>query len=204
MGNAGTIWRKLILNEHLFAKALSELKDQNIENYELLGHTLTQAYTAYAELFEQRYQEGHIKRCHGDLKSTNLWVRPKRRKSLQQLLTLDCVDFRPDFCHIDTLSDVAMLAIDIEQHLVNLPGKGVNRQEGKELTQHFLNVYLERVHEKSEVALPLLEYYMTEKSMVCAYMSILYDALLPLGKKYLDVALTHSQKLEGLLKSTGR
>jgi hypothetical protein len=45
-----------------------------------------------------------------------------------------------------------------------------------------------------------LEYYMTEKAMICAFMSILYDQLPTLGEKYLDVAFAHAQKLQRKLK----
>jgi len=46
----------------------------------------------------------------------------------------------------------------------------------------------------------LLEYYMTEKAMICAFMSILYDQLPTLGEKYLDVAFAHAQRLQRKLK----
>src|SRR5260370_41514472 len=120
------------------------------------------------------------KRCHGDLKATNLWVRPKSslgglKKNGQELIALDCVDFNPDFCHIDTLSDVAMLAIDIEMHLTSKTDNSINARFGQKLAEHFLYTYLEEAKERSEAVWPLLEYYMTEKSMVCAYVSILYD-----------------------------
>ena len=42
---------------------------------------------------------------------------------------------------------------------------------------------------------------MTEKAMVCAYMSILYDGLPTLGEKYLQVILAHSQELAKHLSS---
>src|SRR5205807_9328190 len=126
-GNYGTydaILSKLNLNCELFLEALGELSNNydNPKKYGWIVGFMSQACSAYAELFKRRYQNGHIKRCHGDLKATNLWVRPAQtiflglKKYPQQLLALDCIDFNPEFCHIDTLSDVAMLAIDIEMH----------------------------------------------------------------------------------------
>jgi hypothetical protein len=40
---------------------------------------------------------------------------------------------------------------------------------------------------------------MTEKSMICAYMCILFDGQPSLGEKYLEVALNHAQELKKLL-----
>ena len=71
-----------------------------------------------------------------------------------------------------------MLVIDLEMLLltnwlkVNFSSNG---QEEGSLTKYFLNCYLREMQEESDNWYPLLEYYMTEKSMVCAYVSILYD-----------------------------
>ena len=146
--------------------------------------------------FNKRYREGHIKRCHGDLKAANLWVCPPDNDSQAQerLIPLDCVDFNPEFCNIDTLSDVAMLAIDLEMRLGNPVGNGNEKLSGQQLARHFLHTYLKASGE-SETVWPLLEYYMTEKAMVCAYMSVQYDGLPTLGEKYLEVVLTHAKEL---------
>ena len=206
-GKPECIASKLALNRQLFEEALRSLPsdhftDNYIENYRWIGNVMDRACNIYTPYFKQRYENGHIKRCHGDLKATNLWIRPKKRsgEELQELIALDCVDFNPDFCHIDTLSDVAMLAIDIETLLTDLSDKSPGMRFGQKLAEHFLYTYLEKAKERSEAAWSLLEYYMTEKSMVCAYVSILYDNLPEQGKRYLDVARNHAQKLENTLK----
>ncbi len=156
------------------------------------------------ESFEQRHNSKHIHRCHGDLKTTNLWIcqpnnpRSRSQASNRRLVALDCVDFKPEFCHIDTLSDVAMLAIDLEMRLTSWSRDPQDQERGRELTQLFLNTYLDEMCEKESARL-LLEYYLTEKAMVCMYMSILYDDLPSLGEKYLSVVLNHSQKLADYL-----
>jgi aminoglycoside phosphotransferase family enzyme len=168
------------------------------------------ANASYTELFQQRHEDHHIMRCHGDLKTTNLWIKPQSSylfgliKQPPRLIALDCVDFNPEFCHIDTLSDVAMLAIDLEMHLsrdwldVNECSK-MQKQEGERLARNFLDFYLCEMQEDSEKWGPLLEYYMTEKSMVCAYVSILFDKNPLNSKKYLEVAFVHAQRLEAML-----
>ncbi len=156
------------------------------------------------ESFEQRHRHKHIRRCHGDLKATNLWIcqasNPRSQSQLtdRRLIALDCVDFKPEFCHIDTLSDIAMLAIDLEMRLTSWSSNPQDQRRGKRLTKLFLNTYLHEMGEK-ETARLLLDYYLIEKAMICTYMSILYDDMPSLGEKYLNVVLIHSQKLAGYL-----
>jgi aminoglycoside phosphotransferase family enzyme len=207
-GTHNGILSKLNLNCELFLEALGELSNNynNLKKYSWIVDLMAQACRAYAKLFGRRYQNGHIKRCHGDLKATNLWVRPAQTfffgliKYPQQLLALDCIDFNPEFCHIDTLSDVAMLAIDIEMHTMEKRHEAANMDYGQGFANYFLDTYL-RDYDQDVDAWPLLQYYMTEKAMVCAYVSILYDSLPALGEKYLDIANVHAKQLRILIKS---
>jgi aminoglycoside phosphotransferase family enzyme len=112
-----------------------------------------------------------------------------------QLLSLDCVDFNPKFCHIDTLSDVAMIAVDLEMFLAHQSGSSKPQPDSEKLVQHFLYTYLRAANE-SEAVWPVLEFYMTEKAMICAYMCILSGKQPSLGEQYLDVVLTRSKKLQ--------
>jgi aminoglycoside phosphotransferase family enzyme len=197
---------KLALNKCLFNDALNRLADnyENVEKYRHIGDLMESACEALVRDFEQRYRDGHIKRCHGDLKATNLWVQDKslllgRKKFRKRLLALDCIDFNPEFCHIDTLSDIAMLAIEIEMRIKIWPSEDVKVQYRGSPVQHFLYTYLNKTQEDCETLWPLLHFYMTEKSMICAYMCILFDHLPTLSEKYFEVALNHAQELEKLL-----
>jgi hypothetical protein len=67
-------------------------------------------------------------------------------------------------------------------------GSNGQEKEGESLTTFFLDCYLREMHEDKDKWDPLLEYYITEKSMVCVFVSILYDEQLLIGKKYLEVA----------------
>ena len=194
--NFGTpegLMSKLRFNGEFFHEALDQLP-AILENSDLnvLRRTdkiLEHIGIAYSQSFNVRHNYGYIKRCHGDLKASNLWIPSNGDMIPGRVLFLDCVDFNPEFCNIDTLSDVAMLAIDLEMRL------GVNlKDRGKQLARHFLNTYLQVTNEKSYVW-PILEYYMTEKAIVCAYMSILFDGTPTLGEKYLRVALNHTHNL---------
>lgn len=196
------ILAKLDLNCEFFLEALGKLSNgnDNLSKYAWITELMIWACRAYGNLFRRRHQNGHIHRCHGDLKSTNIWMRPAKTiffglmKYPQQLLALDSIDFNPEFCHIDTLSDVAMLAIDIEMHSWDKRYIA----EGMGFAYYFLDSYL-RDYSQDEDAWPLLQYYMTEKAMVCAYVSILYDGLPALGEKYLDIASAHARQLQEFL-----
>lgn len=187
-GRPDRIAKKLSLNNDLFLDALSELFRSGYKNYVWIVDCLEKACDLYSSLFETRYAEHRIKRCHGDLKAANLWVRPACMFSFRaKLLALDCIDFKPEFCLIDTLSDVAMLVIDLERLYPERAGR-------------FLERYLAEMHEDSVLVKPLLEYYLTEKAVVCSYVSILFDDHQEkLGKAYLHIASSHARKLQILV-----
>src|SRR5260221_3207524 len=211
-GNLESISSKLALNRHFFNEALQllALDDESVNKFKCIGRLMTQFCRDYSEHFDQRYRNGHIKRCHGDLKAANLWIRPESllfwglKQYPPQLLALDCIDFRPEFCHIDTLSDIALLPIDIEMQLTDWSVVNMNRLSGQNTARYFLCTYLHKAQEDDETTWPLLEYYMTEKSIVSASMNILYSSSSILGKRYLDIALSHAEKLEKLLANSGK
>jgi aminoglycoside phosphotransferase family enzyme len=199
---------KLAINRKIYKTALQKLSNEGKEigEYERFDVLLVEACIQLSHLFQRRYDIGHVKRCHGDLKSTNLWANPRRFFGLRKIhvLALDCIDFKDEFCYIDTLSDLAMLLVDIEMRLNDQADNSDNGSSKMELANVFLNVYLHEMHEGKEEILPILEYYMVEKSIVCAFMSILYDKKIKLGEKYLKVGLVHADTLQELLKSSGK
>lgn len=232
IGGSKTIGAKLAFNIGEFTTALNMLVDEGRkETYAEITVCLQQAYKKYDNHFQSRYIGGHVKRCHGDLKVTNLWLRPFSTETegektpltdKVELLALDCVDFNQEFCHIDTLSDVAMLAIDLQasilaqryqntvadlncgQSQVVQPTSETDEVAG--LIYLFLKTYLEEAQEQVSEAISLLEYYMTEKAMVCAYICLLYDKhpangqdYMTWGLRYMDIALWHSRHLKRLL-----
>ncbi len=207
MGTLELLEAKLETNLKLFRDALQDLpvEKRDERNHETISRQLKEFIHLHADLFRQRYAEQPPKRCHGDLKATNLWIDTGHRRNSrnrikhQRLLALDCIDFRPDFCHIDTLSDVAMLAVDLEMRMTPYTTHSGSNPYGQILADHFILTYLNAANETDRVR-PLLEYYMTEKAMVGAFMSIHFDSLPSLGEKYLKVALAHAAKLEKYLQ----
>lgn len=125
------ISRKLHLNIWQFSKALYQrnsnqqglidlaIRENGVSLIKSVPRLLKLMSKTHMHSFTNRHQEGKIKRCHGDLKATNLWFYPSKTglRLYGRLMPLDCIDFNPDFYNIDTLSDVAMLAIDLETRL---------------------------------------------------------------------------------------
>jgi aminoglycoside phosphotransferase family enzyme len=59
------------------------------------------------ELFEQRQSEGKIRDCHGDLHSANIFI-------TDRIIIFDCIEFSKDFRFIDTASEIAFMAMDLD------------------------------------------------------------------------------------------
>jgi aminoglycoside phosphotransferase family enzyme len=196
VGGVDTLLWKLSVNKHLFEETLSFLPQSEQARYARVGQIMELAHQACQELFAQRYATGCIKRCHGDLKATNLWVRPGLKP---QLLALDCIDFQPEFCYIDTLSDVAMVVVNIEAWLGNQMEGGENRQKAQKLAQIFLKSYLAYTQETGTHIWPLIEYYMVEKAMVCTFTSEKHYKESDVEDQFPSIALFHAKNLHSLL-----
>lgn len=186
-----TIDSKLAFNIKRLGQAIEEKSDTSMKaQYDYICRVMSIACNYCASYFEQRCLNGHIKRCHGDLKTTNLWISPWRILP-RKLFAIDCIDFKADFCHIDTLSDIAMLAVDIQQVMSS---SGVN--DAEELRRYFLEIYCKKMQENDVCIQLLLNYYMVEKAMVCSYVSMLLDNSLELGKRYFAIAYQLARELE--------
>ncbi len=182
---------KLAFNSRRLGQAVQSLGDAYIaECYAYICRVMNIVYEKYISYFDWRTSGGHVKRCHGDLKATNLWVSPGGILP-RKLFALDCIDFNPDFCRIDTLSDTAMLAVSIQQVMTES-----GECDGEELTLHFLEAYCQEMRESDACVQALLKYYMTEKAMVCSYVSVLLDNSLELGKRYFAIAHQLAKQLE--------
>lgn len=187
-GLPASIAAKLKFNRQFFIQSLHKLSLDGIDvsAYQCIDAIMNTAVFDLEPDFKRRFDQGHIKRCHGDLKLTNLWIRlPQKR-----LLALDCIDFNLDFSHIDTLSDVAMFVMDLQMHLSS---------EQKPLVKEFVSTYLLEMAEDEKIVEAVLKYYITEKAMVCANVSILLDHASERGMKYLSLALQQARELQDLL-----
>jgi len=144
----------------------------------------------YKEYFNQRVQEQRIKRCHGDLKAPHIWIAPYsnclRGEPWKYVCVLDTIDFNLMFCNIDVLSDLAMLLIDLQA-----------RTKWFELAKSMEDYYLMRTGQQDKVSRSVLNYYLVEKAIMWAAVSIIYDNLPELGLVYLEIA---EQRMNNLME----
>jgi aminoglycoside phosphotransferase family enzyme/adenylate kinase family enzyme len=149
-----------------------------IEQSSLLGET-----------FRQRRAEGKIRACHGDLHLANLY------KHKEKIQAFDCIEFNPDWRHIDVINETGFLYMD-------MLAKGHDHYAWR-----FLNVYLERTGDYQ--GLHLLRYYAVYRAMVRAKTTALRlhenlpeaeaASLLQQYQAYIDLAYRFTRKLQPAL-----
>ncbi len=86
--------------------------------------------------------------------------------------------------NIDTLSDFAMLVIDVQ-----------TRTKSPALAGEMVKYYLEFTGQNDQTARSVLAYFLVEKAIVGAAISIVYDNLSELGLSLLEIARTRMQSL---------
>ena len=120
--------------EHLVGQAIHYFR----ENFDHLGGIIEEDEFRFLrdwtehELEEheatlrQRFDDGFVRDCHGDLHLGNLVRLPSG------ITTFDCIEFNPDLRTTDVFADVGFLFMDLTE------------RDHPELAAHFLNRYLER------------------------------------------------------------
>jgi aminoglycoside phosphotransferase family enzyme/predicted kinase len=96
------------------------------EEFAFLQDWTSAAIDAHEVTLLQRFDDGYVRDCHGDLHLGNLV------RLASGITTFDCIEFNPDLRNTDVFADVGFLAMDLTE-------KG-----HPELAAHFLNRYLER------------------------------------------------------------
>ncbi|HZS77460.1 MAG TPA: hypothetical protein VFA41_12675 [Ktedonobacteraceae bacterium] len=174
------LWHNLeLLHLILASDQYSYLQESILRLHSGLLEVFSQCRSA--AFFEQRLREKAIRNCHGDIKALNLWILPPDEGNFpcDRVKLLDAIDFNPTYCNIDTLSDFAMLAVDIET------------RTNPWLADSLVDYYLELTNQDNEAARTVLAYYRIEKAIVGAAISIVYDNLPELGLRLLNVAQRH-------------
>lgn len=154
--------------------------------------------------FSQRLKQNHIKRCHGDLKARNIWIEQEDQStdSAQRVRILDAIDFNPSYCNIDVLSDIAMLAIDTQAVDMQLHQHDGLKDRKLELAKFITKTYLSLTGQENDpTAQMVLTYYLLEKALVRASISLFYDRneYPQLGTFFLEIATHYMAKLKHLL-----
>lgn len=114
------------------------------------------AHTTFQRLIPQlaqRKADGLIRECHGDIYLDNVTLIDG------QVTLFDCIEFNDAFRWIDVMSDVAFMAMDLED-------RGLS-----DLSQRFVNAWLE--HTGDYAGLAVLNYYKAYRAMVRAKVALL-------------------------------
>jgi len=98
--------------------------------------------------FERRRREGFVRECHGDLHLGNITMIGSRP------VPFDCIEFNDDLRWIDIMSEVAFLAMDLEDR-----GR-------RDLAWRFLNRTLEATGDYAGI--PVLRFYLVYRALVRA------------------------------------
>lgn len=139
---------------------------------------------ALEPLIQKRKEEGFIRECHGDLHLHNMALFDG------ELIMFDAIEFNPFLSHIDVISDLAFLLMDLEF-------RGL---EG--YSRILLNRYLEITGDYEGVG--LLDFYKGYRAMVRAKVAALTaeqetlkekrQALLSESQRYVDLAFGYTTK----------
>ena len=151
-----------------------------------------QQFDRLKPLLQRRKKQGFIRECHGDMHLHNMALYEG------ELIMFDAIEFNPYLNHIDVISDLSFLLMDLEY---------------RRLTHHsyrLLNHYLELTGDYEAVA--LLDFYKTYRAMVRAKVAALRitqeiepderKVFINEVKKYMDLARSYSEKKKPFLAIT--
>ncbi len=96
-------------------------------------------------LFRSRREGGHVRKCHGDLHSKNVFV-------AERVHVFDCIEFNPRFSCSDVASEIAFMVMDLEYF-----GR-------KDLANFFVERYIDRSGDAG--ILRLLDFYKCYRAYV--------------------------------------
>lgn len=206
-GSYGQLKDKLLHNMGLFDN-LKRLDDQSFyRTYGWLKEDLLaiSKNPVWSDLFEDRLERERVKRCHGDLKARNIWIESAENtgNAEYRVRLLDAIDFNPSYCNIDVLSDIAMLIIDVQAVDTHLHERNWVGTRGWDLAQFVLETYFAyaKEEENNKATRMVLTYYLLEKALVRASISLFYDRdeYPQLGPYFLKIAVRYMEQLQALV-----
>ena len=107
-----------------------------------------QSFAGLRRMFEDRKRQGFIRECHGDAHLANMvWLDGR-------VVLFDCLEFNENLRWIDTMSEVAFLAMDLDD------------RGHPALARRALNAYLE--HTGDYAGLALFRFYLVYRALVRA------------------------------------
>jgi aminoglycoside phosphotransferase family enzyme len=119
-----------------------------VRTLRMLRQWTEREHGARRDAFERRRGEGFVRECHGDLHLGNITMIDGRP------VPFDCIEFNDELRWIDVMSEVAFLAMDLEDR-----GR-------RDLAWRFLNRYLEATGDYAGI--PVLRFYLVYRALVRA------------------------------------
>ncbi|HUG13883.1 MAG TPA: AAA family ATPase [Thermomicrobiales bacterium] len=113
--------------------------------FEVIEEYVDSFLTRNRELLRQRVRNGHIRDCHGDLRTSAICF-------TDDVCVYDCIEFNRRFRYSDVASEVAFLAMDLD------------RRGHRELAETFARRYTERANDPG--VHDLLDFYCCYRSFV--------------------------------------
>lgn len=159
--------------ERLLQETNNEHEQLNIkEKKEKLYALRKWSETTFLEkllLIQDRKKNGFVRDCHGDLHLRNMVLdnfdksdqsleNPESTPKSTKVIIFDRIEFNPDFRWNDIMSEVAFLAMDLEE------------KHHTELCYSFLNSYLQAIGDYE--GLELLNFYKVYRAMVLAKVTL--------------------------------
>ena len=170
-----------LLDDETLEGVLADLKVWTLDSFQHLRARI-----------EARKQKGFVRECHGDLHLHNIATFEG------ELILFDAIEFNPFLSHIDIISDLAFLVMDLEY-------RGLNTYATR-----LLNRYLE--HTGDYEGAVLLNFYKCYRAMVRAKVAALRlgQHLDPVGAeavreevaRYVDLARSYTQRRIAFLAIT--
>ena len=115
-------------------------------------------------MFESRLREGFVRECHGDLHLNNI------ARVDGELVVFDCLEFNAELRWIDTMSEIAFVAMDLDDR-----GRS-------DLARRFLNAYLERTGDYA--GLGVYRFYYVYRALVRAKVAAMREDQLAAGRAH--------------------
>lgn len=121
---------------------------QLMPQFDLLTTRYLHLHNSLQNTFKQRKTDGFIRRCHGDLHLGNMAI------IKNSVTAFDCIEFNEELHWIDTMSDVAFVAMDLQ-------ARGYDAYSWR-----FINRYLQASGDYAGIA--VLRYYFIYRALVRA------------------------------------
>ncbi len=146
-----SILRKILLD--LDTVADTSVNKNELSRLEYLHEQMLIMYHSIGSQLLARKKGGHIRECHGDLHLGNITLIDNR------IQLFDGIEFNDYFCWIDTMSDLAFLVMDLQDHKQVV------------FSNHLLNRYLLKTGDYS--GLVVLKFYLFYRATVKAKVAAL-------------------------------